>query len=137
THGPRPRTVYVEEPVRMTRAACVVRLNKRQVTDPATGKSHTVEEPVCETRQVTETVKRYVLRNEVASVPVTRHHLVAETRPETVKEYVPTWEEAVVNVTRYRMEQRAEVRRDKAYHLDEWEEADEARLRELVLGMEE
>ena len=41
SHEPRPRLVYVEEPVTLTRKVPVIRVVSREVLDPATGKKVT------------------------------------------------------------------------------------------------
>ncbi len=93
---------YVAEPVKISRTVPHIRMESTQVRDPATGKMVTVDKPVCQHRQVTETVTRYVLRPRVVEEDVTSYRLERRTHMRTVDDYV--LEHRPVSETAYRLE---------------------------------
>jgi hypothetical protein len=109
TRQKRTVMAYVAEPVKITRTVPNIRMESRQVRNPATGRMVTVDKPICDHRQVTETVTRHVLRPRVIEEDVTNYHLERRTYMRTVDEYV--LEHRPVNVPGYRLEIRL-VRED-------------------------
>ena len=102
----KTRMVYVNDPVRITRTVPAIRMVDTKICDPSTGKMVTVQKPVCEHRQVTEMVDRYVLQCRVIEETVTRYRLERRTEMRTVEEYVLDPKPTSEDVVTYRLENR-------------------------------